>query len=305
MLEYMIRHKLPTVAWHAISLGITAVMMIGLTLLVYFLSIPNPNMILIAGLIVCEALFGLYAGILAGTEMILYSWFFFSSDKRLFSFNFTEINLYKLLIVALGVFLAVAFIGALTILLKKAYRALRKANEALQADNAKLFYAATRDHLTDIKNRHCFDLEAQGFVGSEVTMMLIDIDRFKIVNDELGHHTGDLALRKLTDALRTLFGEEQCYRYGGDEFVVVSRLDESAFMACLASLRDDLHEIETSEGQRISLTFSAGYVHGFASSEDDLYHMITTCDRLLYQAKRKGRNQWVTSRKHDGDERKN
>ena len=63
----------------AVEIVSALTLMIGLTLLVYFLNVPNPNMILISGLLVVTATFGIIAGILSGLEMILCSWFFFSN----------------------------------------------------------------------------------------------------------------------------------------------------------------------------------------------------------------------------------
>lgn len=99
------------VLYQVVAVSISLTLMILLTLLVYFANIPNPNMILIAGLVIVTSLFGLVSGIFSGLEMILYSMFFFSTDHSFFVFNQT--NLYKLIVIIIGVIICVAFIGDL------------------------------------------------------------------------------------------------------------------------------------------------------------------------------------------------
>ena len=72
---------------------ITSIIMLGLIFIVYFTSVPNPNMILIAGLVVCTALFGWSAAIVSTLAMVIYSMFFFSIDHSFF--KYTTPNLQK------------------------------------------------------------------------------------------------------------------------------------------------------------------------------------------------------------------
>jgi diguanylate cyclase (GGDEF)-like protein len=84
------------------------------------------------------------------------------------------------------------------------------------------------DALTGLGNRRAFEEALQGEVareqraGSSATLLLLDVDRFKQINDEHGHRSGDRCLRELAAALNgTLRPTDRCYRWGGDEFVVL------------------------------------------------------------------------------------
>ena len=103
---------------------LTVVIMFTLILLVYQFNIPNPNMILIAGLVLCSALFGFGGGIVAAIIMFGYSLFFFSTDHSFFAY--TDINAYKLLVIIIGAFLCCAFVGFVKHSRDKAEERLRR-----------------------------------------------------------------------------------------------------------------------------------------------------------------------------------
>lgn len=79
------------------------------------------------------------------------------------------------------------------------------------------------DQLTHIQNRRAFDLKVQKVIGDNVpfTFIITDIDGFKKINDDLGHETGDEILKGVSSILKEAFGEENCFRYGGDEFCIL------------------------------------------------------------------------------------
>lgn len=80
------------------------------------------------------------------------------------------------------------------------------------------------DYLTRLYNRRCYDSSIKKAIkdGHPFSLMVIDIDDFKIVNDSFGHVTGDKALKELADLIKeSTRNEDLCFRYGGDEFVVI------------------------------------------------------------------------------------
>ena len=75
-----------------------------------------------------------------------------------------------------------------------------------------------------LKNR--WALERADLTGQELILMIVDIDYFKQVNDTYGHQAGDEALKLVAEALKQEFGDQYCYRYGGDEFLVVGPVSQ-------------------------------------------------------------------------------
>ena len=166
---------------------------------------------------------------------------------------------------------------------------------------------ARTDVLTGVTNRrHFFELaeiEYQRFQRYKhpLTVMLLDIDHFKQVNDRYGHLAGDHVLRHIANECRKLLrGSDQFARYGGEEFI--SLLIETTHESAVETAERIRGQIEKSEiefkGMAIPLTISIG----LAFAEDDpninLEKMIDRADKALYQSKENGRNK-VTVWKSD------
>jgi len=171
--------------------------------------------------------------------------------------------------------------------------------ERVEAQQAELRSMALTDQLTQVHNRH-FLVEAAQLALSEarrhghpVSMLVVDIDRFKTINDTHGHGVGDQVLSHVAGLLkRTSRGEDLVARFGGEEFVMLlphCSVEDAARKA--ESLR---HAIEQAEPAGIHVTISIGVagttptVHSF----DDLF---SRADRALFAAKGKGRNAVVCS----------
>ena len=113
------------------------------------------------------------------------------------------------------------------------------------------------------------------------------IDNFKVFNDKNGHHYGDELLKKFAAILQEAFGKKHCYRYGGDEYLIV-----------LPEIKKDdfLQKIKTCEENiNAHFHFSGGYTRGFVSSSRDLHHLINQADENLYEAKGAGKNKVIGS----------
>lgn len=160
---------------------------------------------------------------------------------------------------------------------------------------------AIRDPLTNLFNRrHLVERTAEMLAYADrrslpVSLILLDIDNFKTVNDTWGHDAGDTALkdiaRILLDGSRA---EDLVVRLGGEEFVV---LMQSASMASALAMAERLREaIEKSEsvaaGNSFKFTASFGVINN-EEGGDGLDEMLSKADSLLYQAKEKGRNRVV------------
>ena len=155
-----------------------------------------------------------------------------------------------------------------------------------------------RDALTDAFNRGAFDkaiqrnLNMHHVLQQPITLLLIDIDHFKNVNDRFGHAAGDEALRKLGDCLARSFIRKSDFvaRYGGDEFAVILP-DTRAVHAgkLIDSLLRRAEAIRLASGPDEALvTCSVGYTE--VSDEDSVETLLARADEALYKAKSAGRN---------------
>ena len=158
---------------------------------------------------------------------------------------------------------------------------------------------AVRDQLTNVFDRR--GLGEQGALayararrsGKPVSVILTDIDRFKTINDEHGHATGDDALCHFANVLQSdRRGEDLVARVGGEEFAIV--LPETDLPAALRIADQLCRRIETSpmiaDGRRLTMTASFG-VATINASDTCLSDTIARADRALYRSKRGGRNQ--------------
>jgi two-component system cell cycle response regulator len=167
--------------------------------------------------------------------------------------------------------------------------------ERVEAQQAELRSMALTDQLTQVHNRH-FLVEAAQLAVSEarrhghpVSLLVVDIDRFKSINDTHGHGVGDNVLSQVAALLkRSSRGEDVVARFGGEEFVLLlphCNLEDATRKA--ESLRQAVELLEPS-GIHVSVSIGvAGQVGAAVHSFDDLF---TRADRALYAAKSRGRN---------------
>jgi diguanylate cyclase (GGDEF)-like protein len=174
---------------------------------------------------------------------------------------------------------------------------LALANMALRE---KLKNQALRDPLTGLYNRRYMEDTLQRFVrlaereAREISVVMVDLDHFKRLNDERGHAFGDQVLR---DAAMALVGSlretDVVCRYGGEELVVIlpdCPVERAADKAEVLRLR--IAELSNSHGAEISASFGVASVPHTSQSVADL---LAAADAALYKAKQNGRNQVVTA----------
>jgi diguanylate cyclase (GGDEF)-like protein/PAS domain S-box-containing protein len=153
-------------------------------------------------------------------------------------------------------------------------------------------YAADHDTLTGLLNRRAWFREAvqQRFDW----VCLIDIDRFKAVNDTYGHVAGDAVLRVVADAIRRSAPDAPAGRLGGEEFaLLMNGAPDRVRTICDDVLQEIARQLTlTLDGQPIAVTASAGlaaWTGGLQSREHGLARTYDAADRALYQAKAAGR----------------
>lgn len=178
-------------------------------------------------------------------------------------------------------------------------QALRSANVRLTEQTNELFRAATTDQLTSLSNRgrvmqqmiELFDRKKRE--GGKLSLVLIDLDRFKPVNDTLGHQFGDRVLIAAAHALRDEMRDgDPLGRYGGEEFIAALP-DASADEALATAERLRLavaRKLSVLEGQALELTASVGLAEMGETKASSLSALIAAADDALYRAKDLGRN---------------
>lgn len=158
-------------------------------------------------------------------------------------------------------------------------------------------YLAYHDSLTGLPNRRLFQERLkQAIMKAEkhretVVLMYLDLDRFKVVNDSLGHSTGDLLLQKVSEKLVScLHTEDAIFRLGGDEFtVLLQRVDSKEAEQLAASILEELSHPILIENKEIFITPSIG-ISIYPNDGKDAELLLKKADTAMYQAKRKGKN---------------
>jgi diguanylate cyclase (GGDEF)-like protein len=165
-----------------------------------------------------------------------------------------------------------------------------------------LIRLATIDPLTDLYNRRALDDELKSALSARdryqrsYGMIVLDLDRFKELNDQLGHAEGDRVLREFADMIsKSIRKSDRAFRYGGDEFVVLlPDADRHGLRRVAESI---VENVRTSVNSSVTVEASAGAA--LLREEDDHDSWNRRADRCLYAAKEAGRNQVVL----DGDPR--
>jgi len=176
---------------------------------------------------------------------------------------------------------------------KRNEEALQKSQERLLEQMGQAEHQALHDGLTGLPNRTLFRDRAEQAVlrgnrdGSGFAVMLIDLDRFKEVNDTLGHHSGDLLLQEVAERLRrTLRKNDTVARLGGDEFGVIgSDLCDDAVARTIADkLREELAQPIVIGGLAIEVEASVG-IAIFPEHGEDVETLIRHADVSMYVSK--------------------
>lgn len=167
----------------------------------------------------------------------------------------------------------------------------QKARQA--GENFNLMLSNTTDPLTGVPNRRQLDSYMERVVGkmNPLSVIMVDIDFFKKVNDTCGHDAGDIVLQQFAAIVRgTIRPADFLGRYGGEEFMVIcgADLDEAADIAERVRTAVLQAPVRVSDSQTLSITASFGvaqYVPG-----EDAATMVKRADGSLYRAKQEGRN---------------
>ncbi len=167
----------------------------------------------------------------------------------------------------------------------------------LRSYNRKLERLATVDPLTGVYNRHAFALifsqalKSKQRNNSHMSMIILDIDRFKTINDNYGHECGDLVLKIFAEIVSSKIRDTDVLcRWGGEEFLVLlgdCRIENARKVA--ENIREAVSSREICYGgHTVSITLSAGVVEH--RDPETLNQVVSRADKLMYQAKKQGRD---------------
>jgi len=184
------------------------------------------------------------------------------------------------------------------------HHTLSRTIRELEASRRTLAEQASTDALTGLRNRRSFYEHAAHCIARaqqyryDVSVLLLDIDHFKKVNDSYGHHTGDVVLMQVADTLKRLVRlEDTAGRLGGEEFVVLLPETNRLGAAVLAErIRAAIEAMQVEvAGQTVPVTTSIGVATQNAENLMTIDQLLTTADRRLYLAKNGGRNRIAIS----------
>ncbi|WP_372813372.1 EAL domain-containing protein [Paenibacillus sp.] len=183
--------------------------------------------------------------------------------------------------------------------LLRSYATIRSVNERKRAEE-KILHMAYHDALTNLPNRLMFDEKLKACfaeaerTGSMMAVIFFDLDRFKVINDTLGHHVGDQLLQSLAHKLQVYVKDKDVVaRFGGDEFIIlltnVVHIDEAAQFA--KGIPDLLKEPFVIEDQELFVTASIG-ISLYPHDGTEVETLLKNADIAMYRSKEKGGNSY-------------
>src|SRR5690606_10586279 len=188
---------------------------------------------------------------------------------------------------------------------------VQERTQELERLNHQLLELSATDALTGLKNRRYFEQSFEAAyvrafrLKSPLSVLILDIDKFKSLNDTHGHTVGDDCLRIIAQVLRESLARSQdlVARYGGEEFVVLLPDTDRAGALCVAGkmrLAVEQTEFMVAE-QKLAVTVSIGVATQIPAGPDQQHELFRKADEALYEAKAAGRNRVCCHQDADGD----
>ena len=169
---------------------------------------------------------------------------------------------------------------------------------SLKQQNSSLSVLASTDYLTGIMNRRMFNEISEHYFktaqknGLTLTLLLLDLDHFKKVNDTYGHQAGDQLLKRFVATLERILNKSDIFaRIGGEEFaILLSQVNSNDAYILAERIRNEIeNDFITYEGQDIRVTISIG-ISDMRETDTVFENIFSRADMALYRAKHEGRN---------------
>ena len=266
----------------------TFLLMLVLMGIIHFASVPDPEMVLFTAMIIITNIFGKECGIVCIAEILLYMLFSYSEGHLLFLYNSADLG--RVAVTAYCCFVSLLFFAKMHERWNVSRQRIVNKNRNLQEYSQSLKEESHIDELTGLYNRVALRDNYSGYINRRLIVTFLDLDDFKKINDTFGHEVGDLALQEVSRTLKTCFRNTDCYRYGGDEFLLI-RLDDnwSAYEMDVLRVRQHLLGVKLGNPSP-TIHLSGGYIIGTPRNGSDLRSMFHEADEMLYESKRKGKN---------------
>ena len=168
--------------------------------------------------------------------------------------------------------------------------------DLLDKNNQQLTLSALTDSLTGLPNRRKMDEVLNGWASENrlFSLLVLDIDHFKSINDTYGHQMGDETLKTIAATIQTVIRKrDYCFRYGGEEFVLLLLETDALGAYHLAEkIRERIEGIQIIPGKTITVSLGLSEFPTHTNSVDELFRLA---DQALYQSKAEGRNRITIS----------
>lgn len=207
-----------------------------------------------------------------------------NADVSLFTTNYIQIGTFLVLVLLMFVNGS----GFLLVMYERSYEMVKASSNL--------------DPLTQIYNRRYFMSKAEAYYKralmdkKTVSLLFIDIDFFKKVNDNYGHLFGDEVLKVVAKVIAENVRPLDFYcRYGGEEFLILlHETNNEQAVSAGERIRQKVQELEFKENSEFKCTVSVGVYSSLPTSERNIQHFIDNADQALYKAKEAGRNRVVS-----------
>lgn len=212
--------------------------------------------------------------------------FFFCVGLTLAAYYFPNM---KLAVIDYDFFVKIAFIvfvliNGVTYLQQVILASLKMSESAIYRK------LAFTDLMTNLNNRSSFDhylntLTEEMF--DSISILEVDIDGLKYVNDNFGHSVGDEMIKKVASEIKEVFGEYgKCFRIGGDEFEIIILNENKSFINLLIDrFKSNIDNMTLSSGSKVYVSIGATFDDGMLSKHKSIANLINVTDRLMYENK--------------------
>lgn len=182
---------------------------------------------------------------------------------------------------------------------------LSTAKNQLEVINSRLQQSALHDSLTQLANRMLFQMTLKSAIhnailkNKNVGLLYIDLDRFKPVNDQYGHHAGDHVLVVVAERLRDIFGSSDCVaRLGGDEFAIIVEqiTDKKELLSIAHTICLSIAKPIRLDNNHFVVTASVG-ISMCPYDGTDIESLLLAADKSMYTIKQKGGNSFLSETK--------
>lgn len=165
--------------------------------------------------------------------------------------------------------------------------------ERQAGENLNLILSATTDSLTGVPNKKQLEAHLKRVFGntSPLSVVMVDIDHFKSVNDTYGHDVGDIVLKQFASTVKGgVRPSDHVFRYGGEEFILICSAGINETMEIAERVRVKVEKTPVAIYGNLSITITASFGVAEYRSGDTPESLIKRADKALYVAKQSGRN---------------